>query len=213
MELIINRLSSSLERLVFPAEESPSNAASFQRVTEVQREPEQPQKGARQIMKELKELNQMEFDEDQIRVEMEDENPFKLIVTLTPNDGLYKDGQYEMVVALTENYPTQKPSFSCRSQIFHPNVDYHGKICFSLLDEDNTHLRIADYVHGLLWLLYYPNLYSRLNMDCPRDEKQFARMVRTSIVGGDVEGRSYDRSAKLVKIEEAKKRQGERRGS
>lgn len=165
----------------------------FQRVTE-EKEPEYPNNATRQIMKELKELASESYSEEQLKVEMIDENPFKLKVILTPNDGLYKDGYYEMAMTLTEEYPVTKPTFHCPCQIFHPNVDYSGTICFSLLGESASHLRITDYVHGLLWFLYYPNLYSRMNMDCPRNEKEFAQMVRTSIVGGTVCAREYKRS-------------------
>jgi len=174
---------------------------SFKRVT-AEKKAEFPNNAVRQIMKELKEMNDAHFDDEQIRVEMVDDDPFSLLITLTPNDGLYEDGDYEIEMKLPKDYPNSKPSFTCRSTIFHPNVDYSGKICFSLCDESDSHLRIADYAHGMLWLLYYPNLWSRLNMDCPRDEKQFAAMVRTSIVGGVVASRTYPRSRKLVQEDE-----------
>jgi len=177
----------------------PQQLPSFKRVS-IQKEPEHHNDTTRQIMKELKELNSVNFDEEQIRVDMVGDNPHTLIVTLSPNDGLYKDGEYEIELQLPSDYPHSKPTFHFRSQIYHPNVDYKGKICFSLLDE-NT-LRIADYVHGLLWLLYYPNLWSRLNMDCPRGEKEYAANVRKSIVGGIVAGKTYTRSPKLVRLDE-----------
>jgi hypothetical protein len=129
-------------------------------------------------------------------------------VTLTPDDGLYVDGYYEITMTLPDNYPFGKPTFHCDSPIFHPNIAYDGGICFSLLEETESFLRIADYAHGLLWLLYYPNLYSRVNMDCPRDEKLFREMVRTSIEGGVVCGRVYERSVKLTKKEEEKEEEG-----
>ena len=156
----------------------------------------------RQIMKELQELNSESYSDQQLKVEMVGENPFELMVVLMPNDGLYKDGYYEMIMKLPSNYPNSKPSFTCPCEIFHPNIDYSGSICFSLLGEDNRDLRITDYAHGLLWLLYYPNLYSRMNSDCPREEKEFARLVRASIVGGKVCGRDYKRSRLLPKEEE-----------
>ena len=187
----------------------PKSIPSFKRVT-AEKKIEFPNNSVRQIMKELKEMNEAHFDEEQVRVEMVGDDPFSLLITLTPNDGLYQDGEYEIEMKIPDTYPRSKPSFTCKSQIFHPNVDYSGKICFSLLDESDSNLRIADYAHGMLWLLYYPNLWSRLNMDCPRDEKKFAEMVRTSIVGGVVEGKSYARSKKLVREDE--KRKGEENG-
>ena len=192
--------SSSSDAIPIP----PPPPKSFQRVT-AEKKTEFPNNSVRQIMKELKEMNDAHFDDEQIRVEMEGDDPFTLLVTLTPNDGLYQDGHYVVEMKLPKEYPRSKPSFTCRSTIFHPNVDYNGKICFSLLDESNSNLRIADYAHGMLWLLYYPNLWSRLNMDCPREEKPFASLVRTSIVGGQVAGRTYPRSLKLVKEDAQRK--------
>jgi hypothetical protein len=40
-------------------------------------------------------------------------------------------------------------------------------------------VRLVDYAHALLWLLYQPNLDSRLNGDCPQTKDEFRRLVRT----------------------------------
>ena len=177
----------------------PPPPPEFKRVTK--KEGKLENSATRQIMKELQELSSESYSDEQLKIEMVDDNPFKLKVILMPNDGLYKDGYYEMLMTLPPNYPSQKPSFHCPCEIFHPNVDYSGSICFSLLGESSSHLRITDFAHGLLWLLYYPNLYSRMNSDCPREEKEFAQLVRSSIVGGKVCGREYQRSRRLPKKE------------
>jgi ubiquitin-conjugating enzyme E2 M len=177
---------------------------NFKRVT-IEREPEHPNDSIRQILRELKEMNSANFDNEQVRVSLKDDNPRQILVTLAPDDGLYRDGEYVILMTLPDTYPKGKPTFKFESQIFHPNVNYSGDICFSLLDESNEGLRIADYAHGLLWLLYYPNLYSRLNMDCPRDQNQFAEMVRRSIVGGTIADRNYKRSPRLPSLKEEEK--------
>jgi hypothetical protein len=46
-------------------------------------------------------------------------------------------------------------------------------------DEWNRDVRLVDYAHALLWLLYQPNLDSRLNGDCPQTKAEFSRLVRT----------------------------------
>lgn len=189
----------------------PSIVHGFQRLT-VAREPEHPNNSVRQILRELKEMNKENFDNHQLRVSMKGDDPRHLLVTLTPDDGLYADGHYQISMTLPDNYPHGKPTFHCDTPIFHPNIAYDGGICFSLLEENESFLRIADYAHGLLWLMYYPNLYSRVNMDCPRDENKFREMVRTSIVGGVVAGRVYERSVRLPKKEEEKEKEGEEEG-
>mmetsp|Transcript_26868 Transcript_26868/g.37418 ORF Transcript_26868/g.37418 Transcript_26868/m.37418 type:complete len:286 (-) Transcript_26868:223-1080(-) len=196
------------EQAAQPIVPKPQSPPAFKRVTE-EKEPEYPNNAVRQIMKELKEMNSVSFGEGQVRVQMKSDDPFSLSVILTPNDGLYKDGEYTFDMSLTEEYPTKKPTVSCPCQIFHPNVSYSGSVCFSLLSEDHAGLRIADFAHGLLWLLYYPNLYSRMNSDCPRDEREFAQMVRKSIEGGEVSGHTYKRSPQLPPLEEKKEEKGD----
>jgi len=44
-------------------------------------------------------------------------------------------------------------------------------------DEWTPDVRLVDYAHALLWLLYQPNLDSRLNSDCPPNHLVFASMV------------------------------------
>eukprot|EP00008_Paramoeba_atlantica_P007640 CAMPEP_0201484316 /NCGR_PEP_ID=MMETSP0151_2-20130828/8513_1 /ASSEMBLY_ACC=CAM_ASM_000257 /TAXON_ID=200890 /ORGANISM="Paramoeba atlantica, Strain 621/1 / CCAP 1560/9" /LENGTH=185 /DNA_ID=CAMNT_0047867929 /DNA_START=149 /DNA_END=703 /DNA_ORIENTATION=+ len=144
-------------------------------------------------MRELKEFNSYSFSEDQVKVSMVDDNPFELMITLTPNDGLYKDGFYEVKMNLSKQYPSEKPRLTFWNKIFHPNVA-GTSICFSLLSEENEYLRITDYAHGMLWFLYHPNLLSPMNCDCPREPNKFALLVRQSIVGGVVCGYQYPRS-------------------
>ena len=156
-------------------------------------------------------MNCLSFGEGQVVVEMEGDSPFALVVTLTPNEGLYKDGYFEITMKIPPEYPSKKPTFHFRSPVFHPNVGEDGSICFSLLNESDSNLRIADYAHGLLWLMYYPNLYSRMNSSCPQDEKQFASMVKDSIQGGSVAGKVYKRSKVLLEKDEKKKEEEEER--
>jgi len=186
----------------------PSSVHGFQRLT-ISKKPEHPNDSVRQILRELREMNKENFDNQQINVAMKGDDPRHLIVTLTPDDGLYADGHYEISMTLPDNYPHSKPKFQCNTPIFHPNIAYDGGICFSLLEENDSSLRIADYAHGLLWLMYYPNLYSRVNMDCPSDGKVFSDMVRVSIEGGVVCGRVYERSVRLPKKEEEKEEEKE----
>jgi ubiquitin-protein ligase len=203
-------LSKDVSRLrnVALSSSEPSSVHGFQRLA-ISKKPELPNDSVRQILREIREMNKENFDNHQISVTMKGDDPRHLIVTLTPDDGLYADGHYEISMTLPDNYPLSKPKFQCNTPIFHPNIAYDGGICFSLLEENDPSLRLADYVHGLLWLMYYPNLYSRVNMDCPRDGKVFSDMVRVSIEGGVVCGRVYERSVRLPKKEEEKEEERE----
>ena len=180
----------------------------------------------RQIMLELKEATKYNFSDGQVVIEFEEEGErggreglFCVKVGLFPNDGVYEGGEWWVRITMTENYPRQKPEFRFLTPIFHPNVDVDGDICFNLLEEEDDlwgsdeeeeegekrgegEMRIADYAHGLLFLLYYPNLFDPLNAECPTDEKEYMELVRGSIEGGVVRGIKYERSKRLPKKEE-----------
>jgi hypothetical protein len=53
-------------------------------------------------------------------------------------------------------------------------------------------VRLVDYAHALLWLLYQPNLGSRLNGAVPDDEAEFAQLVTKSLQGQLVDGVRFE---------------------
>jgi ubiquitin-protein ligase len=184
----------------------------FQRVT--QPKESKNTTAIKQIMNELKEMNTLSFAEDQLSVEINQDDPLQIAVIVTPNDGLYRDGYFKFLITFPPTYPAGRPKITCQTPIFHPNISTTGSICFSLLQDvaENRTLRIADYAHGLLWLLYYPNLFSRLNSDCPQNEVLFRKLARTCVEGGTFKsGSSYtfSRSEKLMQSESEKSNQKE----
>jgi hypothetical protein len=52
-------------------------------------------------------------------------------------------------------------------------------------------VRLIDYAHGLLWLLYQPNLSSRLNGAVPNDQSEYAELVHKSLQGKTVAGVAF----------------------
>ncbi len=52
-------------------------------------------------------------------------------------------------------------------------------------------MRLIDYAHGLLWLLYQPNLSSRLNGAVPSHPSEYAKMVHLSLQGKSVAGVTF----------------------
>ena len=107
----------------------------FKRITK-EKPTEHPTNSTKQIMNELKEFHNNTFSDEQIQLQFQNEDdPFHLVFILTPNDGLYRDGYFEILMTLSDNYPQQHPTLSALSPIFHPNISYDGNICFSLLNE------------------------------------------------------------------------------
>jgi hypothetical protein len=60
-----------------------------------------------------------------------------------------------------------------------------------ITDEWNPDVRLIDYAHALLWLLYQPNLGSRLNGAVPSDESEYAELVHKSLQGKTVAGVAF----------------------
>jgi len=123
-------------------------------------------------------------------------------------DLLIFKSKFEFEIKLPQNYPDSVAEVQCKTKMFHPNIGYDGSVCFNLFneydDEWNSSVRLVDYVHGLLWLLYEPNLDSRLNGAVPNDQQEFARLVREAIIGGQVitnDGEEHFPSALIVKAD------------
>lgn len=67
----------------------------------------------------------------------------------------------------------------------------------AIADEWSDCLRLVDYAHALLWLIYNPNLSSRLSCDCPESESEYEELARSMLYGGQINGRNY-RSVLIV---------------
>ncbi|XP_022082942.1 spore wall protein 2-like [Acanthaster planci] len=139
----------------------------------------------------------------QARLVSWDETDLKkgITVSIIPDSGLYQDGEFMFSIVCGNKYPAQSPSVSCKTMIYHPNIDTiegDGEICLNLLDDDNwsASMTLEDVVQGILFLLYNPNLEDPLNVliGPGMDEEEFADNVRQSLDGGDVEGYYFERN-------------------
>jgi ubiquitin-protein ligase len=112
---------------------------------------------------------------DAAQVEFKGDSTEDLILTLTPPDGPFGGTLVKFALKFSD-YGASPPAVSCLSDIYHPNVspaEEDGEVCLNILDEDfSTELRLADFVQGLLFLLYNPELGDPLTeMDtCDMDE-------------------------------------------
>ena len=122
-------------------------------------------------------------------------------VTICPSDGMYKQGKFEFEIDISDGYPEiNPPRIRCLTKVYHPNIDQideysEGDICLNLLDELWTpQLTLEDYVQGLLFIFYNPNVEDPLNPAFAGDEDQ-ERMkynIRRSMRGKDIEETEYD---------------------
>ncbi len=80
------------------------------------------------ILKEYKAMSLHSFSDGQIEVDFPNENDLTEVrVFLKPNGGFYKDGKFQFAVKLPEDYPARAPSVTCKTKMFHPNINYEGE--------------------------------------------------------------------------------------
>ena len=133
----------------------------------------------------------------------EEEDTLTIIyVNISPNDGPYKGGTFKFKFDLSDDYPDiSPPKINCLTKVYHPNIDQvddysEGDICLNLLDELWTpELTLEDYIQGLLFLFYNPNIEDPLNPAFlgSESEEEFEDNVQRSMKGEEIDGILYDK--------------------
>jgi len=124
-------------------------------------------------------------------------NPLNFELTITPDEGMYKGGEFKFSFVINTNYPHEPPKVKCLPKIYHPNVDLEGNVCLNILREDwKPVLNLNSVMVGLQYLFLEPNADDPLNKeaaeDLRRNRDQFITNVKISMRGGQVKGESYD---------------------
>ncbi|GHJ87053.1 hypothetical protein NliqN6_3455 [Naganishia liquefaciens] len=119
-------------------------------------------------------------------------------LTITPDEGMYKNATFPFTVVISPNYPHQAPKVRCTKKIYHPNLDLEGNVCLNILREDwKPVLSLQSVMVGLQYLFLEPNPDDPLNKeaaeDLRRDRQAFARNVTTALKGGSIRGEKYDK--------------------
>jgi len=119
-------------------------------------------------------------------------------LTITPDEGMYKEGAFVFSFVINTNYPHDPPKVKCTQKIYHPNVDLEGNVCLNILREDwKPVLNLNSVMVGLQYLFLEPNADDPLNKeaaeDLRKDRDQFLSNVKSSLKGGYIKGVSYDR--------------------
>ncbi|CAD6574849.1 MAG: NEDD8-conjugating protein ubc12 [Tremellales sp. Tagirdzhanova-0007] len=125
-------------------------------------------------------------------------------LTITPDEGIYKGGDFRFTFAINPNYPHEPPKVRCTQkggQIYHPNLDLEGNVCLNILREDwKPVLNLSSVMIGLQYLFLEPNPDDPLNKDAAEDLRRnregFVQNVKTSMRGGSVKGETFDRVLK-----------------
>jgi len=123
------------------------------------------------------------------------------ILTIEPDEGMYKGGRFNFTFAINQNFPHDPPKVKCKEKIYHPNIDLEGNVCLNILREDwKPVLNLNAVIVGLQFLFLEPNASDPLNKDAAEDLKNnrggFKSNVKASMVGGTVRGETFDRVLK-----------------
>jgi len=120
------------------------------------------------------------------------------ILTIDPDEGMYKGGRFTFSFAINQNFPHDPPKVKCQEKIYHPNIDLEGNVCLNILREDwKPVLNLNAVIVGLQFLFLEPNASDPLNKEAADDLRSnrdgFRRNVRSAMGGGSVRTEKFDR--------------------
>jgi ubiquitin-conjugating enzyme E2 M len=141
------------------------------------------------------------------------------ILTIEPDEGMYRGGQFDFSFAINQNFPHEPPKVKCTQKIYHPNIDLEGNVCLNILREDwkpvlDLHAVVVGIQVGFdlapfqtcaqltmpEFLFLEPNASDPLNKqaaeDLRHDREGFKRNARTAMLGGYVKNVQYERTMK-----------------
>jgi ubiquitin-conjugating enzyme E2 M len=100
-----------------------------------------------------------------ITVDVSEVNIFNMVCTISPANGIYKDGKFAFDITFPDSYPFEPPKIKCRTKIFHPNITGEG-VCLNILRQEfNPTVHLLDFASGLFFLLM------NINPDDPLDKE------------------------------------------
>ena len=88
---------------------------------------------------------------------------FKILMN-GPNDSPYSKGKFHLQIYLPEEYPMVPPKCMFITKIYHPNIDFLGRICLDILKTEwSPALQIRTVLLSIQCLLSKPNVDDPLN--------------------------------------------------
>ena len=100
-----------------------------------------------------------------ISAEAFSDNPryFNVIIS-GPKDSPYEEGKFHLQLYLPEEYPMVPPKCIFMTKIYHPNIDFLGRICLDILKKNwSPALQIRAVLLSIQSLLNEPNTADPLN--------------------------------------------------
>eukprot|EP01119_Soliformovum_irregulare_P023924 TRINITY_DN845_c0_g1_i1.p1 TRINITY_DN845_c0_g1~~TRINITY_DN845_c0_g1_i1.p1 ORF type:complete len:210 (-),score=69.35 TRINITY_DN845_c0_g1_i1:65-694(-) len=124
------------------------------------------------------------------------DNIMKFEVNVTPSDGLYRGATFNFQIEIPTTYPYDPPKALCTTLVYHPNIDWEGRVCLNILRQEwMPVLSLGSVIFGLMTLFLEPNPDDPLNKEAAQlmvdRPKDFQRNVSDSLRGGYVCGRKF----------------------
>ena len=73
-----------------------------------------------------------------------------------PKNSDYEGGRFSVNINFPTDYPNSRPDCTFLNDVFHPNIDDEGRVCFGSFSWQNN-FTILDLLNSLYYLLKYPN--------------------------------------------------------
>ena len=121
---------------------------------------------------------------------------FKMHLDLKNEQCIWKGGQYEFEIQVSNSYPHEAPKCYCKTPVYHPNIDLQGNVCLNILRADwKPVLGINAVILGLVFLFIEPNPDDPLNHEAAAVMRSslanFGNIVKRTLRGGIYEGVNY----------------------
>jgi len=123
-------------------------------------------------------------------------NVMNFQVYITPTDGLYRGARFQFTVNVGDNYPYEPPTVVCDTLIYHPNIDFNGRVCLNILRADwKPVLTLGSVLFGLMTLFLEPNPDDPLNREAAETmiqrRSEFEKNVRETLRGAYKFGKQF----------------------
>lgn len=81
------------------------------------------------------------------------DNIMKFEVNVTPSDGLYRGATFNFQIEIPTTYPYDPPKALCTTLVYHPNIDWEGRVCLNILRQEwMPVLSLGSVIFGLMTL-------------------------------------------------------------
>mmetsp|Transcript_25799 Transcript_25799/g.51722 ORF Transcript_25799/g.51722 Transcript_25799/m.51722 type:complete len:223 (+) Transcript_25799:35-703(+) len=119
-------------------------------------------------------------------------------VIVSPDSGFWSGAKYLFTIQIPALYPHEPPKVTCRTKIYHPNINLEGNVCLNILREEwKPVLDINAVIYGMIYLFYEPNPDDPLNRDAAElyrnDKLQFGKVVKRTLQGQSHAGEAFEK--------------------